>query len=207
MNQPLLKWISGISLFAGVTTGMALSVSPTPLKNHDYVIHAEILKNEHAKLEVKVLDVLKGSTNMIANVIKIDYHRFAEWEHSQFNAGEEWVFGLHVQNGIAGPGYSFGPSSTPLRVTSGKVSGRITNPLENIQDTMSLKQLKAFLNEAQIDSAMNYVKKIYPGIVVNKNNDTTLSVIWESGADDIFRQLRGTLKINFGIDIVISAIE
>jgi hypothetical protein len=63
-------------------------------------------------------------------------------------------------------------------------------------------------------AAIAFVKKSYPWAVVEKMDDKTIGVIWETRApdpleraDDPFERLKLRLKKDYGIDIVITAIE
>jgi hypothetical protein len=56
-------------------------------------------------------------------------------------------------------------------------------------------------------SAIQFVKKSYPSVVVEKVDEKTIGVIWESGADEEFQKLRTAVYSKFGVDAVITAIE
>ena len=61
--------------------------------------------------------------------------------------------------------------------------------------------------ENNLDAAIVHVKNTYPGIVVTKIDGHTISVIWESEADEKFKELKKKIKKDFGVDTFISAIE
>ena len=61
--------------------------------------------------------------------------------------------------------------------------------------------------EPEILSAIAFVEKTYPGTVVEKLDAKSIGVIWESGAEDVFENLRASVKKDFGVDTLIIATE
>ena len=61
--------------------------------------------------------------------------------------------------------------------------------------------------EANIPAAIAFVKETYPGVVVNRIDDTTIGLIWESGAEREFEKLNAKVKADFGVDSRITATE
>ncbi|MBA4389045.1 MAG: hypothetical protein C0404_13775 [Verrucomicrobia bacterium] len=57
-----------------------------------------------------------------------------------------------------------------------------------------------------VDGATEYVRKRYTG-AVRKVDEKTISVIWESGAEGEFENVKATAKREFGVTVLLSAIE
>lgn len=56
-------------------------------------------------------------------------------------------------------------------------------------------------------AAIGFAKSVYPGIGVEKIDERTIGVIWESGGQEQFRELQARIKQDFGVDVVITAVE
>jgi hypothetical protein len=58
----------------------------------------------------------------------------------------------------------------------------------------------------RIDEAIGFIKERYK-VLIKRIDDHTLGVIWESGAEEAFEQLKDHVHKEYGIDVKITAIE
>ena len=62
-------------------------------------------------------------------------------------------------------------------------------------------------SKPDIPAAIAFMKETYPQIQVEKIDKGTVGVIWESGAEDKFEELKARVKRDFGVNALITAIE
>ena len=86
--------------------------------------------------------------------------------------------------------------------------------MRNILSLISIAFLGAMLAggckttpQPNVPEAMAYIQKTYPGTNVVKMDDGSLLVTWESGAEDLFNQLKAKVKEDFGVDLPPPIIE
>lgn len=78
----------------------------------------------------------------------------------------------------------------------------------NVDDVRYVAFLRKDVKEPDVAGAVKYISEKYPGATPHKLDDgRSVGVVWESGAEKVFEELRDKVKKDYGVDVVLGAIE